>query len=76
MNAKMEKRIRRKARELTVGMPERVLIGKRVVSTRTVSVDGQEVARSQAVNEPQSTRSVARAIKKGLIAERKRELEE
>lgn len=72
MNAKTAKKIRRKAEQLTRGQPERVLIGKRVVSTRYVNASGTPAILVQAVNDPRTTRGIARAIKKGLMAEQRR----
>lgn len=68
MNAKLVKKMRRVARRLTVGMPDRRLIGKRV----ECGPPTHRYVRVQAVNDPKTTRGVYRQIKKGHKAEVRR----
>ena len=52
MNAKLLKKVRRKARQLAAELPERRLLGKLVASTRYVKKDGTPAVMQTAINDP------------------------
>lgn len=60
MRAVKSKYLREKARGMTLGKPERQLMGKQIQVTK----GGKQYVFLQAVNDPQSTRGVYRALKK------------
>jgi hypothetical protein len=66
MNAKKCKAARRLARQLSPGMPERQLLGKSRKVKRKHKGKTVEYEQQQAVNNPNSTRGVYRAIKAAL----------
>jgi hypothetical protein len=68
MRAVKAKRLRRRARELSVGMPERQLLGKEHKRFYDRGKVRQHYIFLEVFNDPKSTRGIYRALKKGTAA--------
>jgi hypothetical protein len=70
MNAKICKKARQLARKLSIGMPDRQLLGKVHKVTRIEKGKKVEYEQQQAVNNPRTTRGIYRILKRAIRAGR------